>query len=608
MIFDQQLRRYFYHLANLEYNPNHMIGTMDNIDPRVVHTYMQKHVEVYTRLMLMEEKVRGKGSLAWYKLLQKRFITYREFLGLFDNEIDILRSLAFRYFNKYNQRDLLNYFSSLNIIPDEMGFEKLLSEQKTSIAPFFRSGSLEAALDPLGYSTQHTYCVAKSRSGKSSLMQVLLYNLVREKRDSMSIVLIDPHADLAFEMVQMKMMNKDLNELVYITQGLKEGYQAVLNPLEVKNKKYLTPSLDSFVEGFAELLPSDRDSSGSMKRLLRHCAYNLMYHDGHTLLDLLHLVQAIGRNASIKNPDNYKFSEKERRLMRQGQEVDNSQTRIFFERDWKEIRGTTAVALSDRLDEILGHEEVKAFLCGKSTFNLEHHMNNGKIVIFNLDQNIFGELGTMTIGKFIFAEVKNVTKRRADIPKHQRPRTMCMIDECQLFLNKNIEQALSQLGKFNTTLFLAHQYVGQLDDKMTDAIYSNTEIKIIGRNSSTTMSLAAKEMGGKVTLQQLLNIKKYYFYVKYGDSDPMHVKVTPRYLYKPGSRFYISKDALDEVFNHMVERYYDVSESISGESHFDQAPRRDDAMKSSHSNSPIENVISTPPFNLYLGTDEEDQK
>ena len=62
-----------------------------------------------------------------------------------------------------------------------------------------------------------------------------------------------------------------------------------------------------------------------------------------------------------------------------------------------------------------------------------------------------------------------------------------MIDECQNFITSSIEKTLSQMRKFGLHLLLAHQYLGQLDSDMVGAILSNTDVKIVGRNSKETM-------------------------------------------------------------------------------------------------------------------------
>ena len=129
------------------------------------------------------------------------------------------------------------------------------------------------------------------------------------------------------------------------------------------------------------------------------------------------------------------------------------------------------------------------------------------------------------------------------------------MDECQRFVSAAIERALSEFGKFNTFLFLAHQYVEQIDDGMVKAMLSNTENKVVGRNSAATMSSIASDVG--VEKEDLLKINKYQFYLKSGDKDSFLFQSNDYLLDHPHSEFYISEEeAYHQVDKKMIERYY----------------------------------------------------
>jgi len=62
---------------------------------------------------------------------------------------------------------------------------------------------------------------------------------------------------------------------------------------------------------------------------------------------------------------------------------------------------------------------------------------------------------------------------RADIPEAQRPTFYMYVDEFQNFATESFANILSESRKYGLSLTLAHQYIGQLDPKVQEAIFGN---------------------------------------------------------------------------------------------------------------------------------------
>lgn len=137
------------------------------------------------------------------------------------------------------------------------------------------------------------------------------------------------------------------------------------------------------------------------------------------------------------------------------------------------------------------------------------------------------------------------------------------MDECQRFVSAAIERALSEFGKFNTYLFLAHQYIEQIDDGMVKAMLSNTENKIIGRNSAASMGAISSDVG--VEKDELMKVKKYEFYLKSGDREAFKFTSSDFLLDTPGSLFYnTEEEAKERIDSYMIKHYYKSLETYEG--------------------------------------------
>jgi len=408
----------------------------------------------------------------------------------------------------------------------------------------------------------HSYCVAKTRSGKTELFKLIVYNVIKAKELDTSLLILDPHGEMAREVRRLKIVNQKIDDVVYIDPTIDSNHTPVFNPFYVRQKDsgslaYMT---DSILDAFQQLL-KDHSITGNMRRLLRHLIHALLYNDGTTMMDLLTLLTGISRNRNQKLPE---FYPDEQRLMELGLKVPDPLARRFFEYGWKEVDSRTITAVIERIDGILSHPLVRNFVIGENSIDLNSYLNEGKIVIVNLDFTKLGNIGSEAIGRLIVSEAQNVSAQRNKLPKAKRPKTLIFIDECQRFVSAAIERALSEFSKFNTYIFLAHQYIEQVDDGMLKGMLSNTENKIIGRNSAATMGAVSDDI--QVSKTELLNIKKYQFYMKIGDQPPILFKSSDKLLDVPDNEAYISEEEAKETFDQlMIKRYYRPIKSFSSE-------------------------------------------
>ena len=79
---------------------------------------------------------------------------------------------------------------------------------------------------------KHTYILGGSGSGKSELMKVLMYPYITAKPRRATVILFDPHGDIAEQVGRWK-QHKSGENLIYFDPLLKSGVMPCINPLEV---------------------------------------------------------------------------------------------------------------------------------------------------------------------------------------------------------------------------------------------------------------------------------------------------------------------------------------------------------------------------------------
>ena len=156
--------------------------------------------------------------------------------------------------------------------------------------------------------------------------------------------------------------------------------------------------------------------------------------------------------------------------------------RQFFETEFtsREFDQTKKQVLR-RLWGILENQTFeRMFSHPQSKLDLFAEMNAGKVILINTAKDLLKEQGTEIFGRFFIAMIAQAAQERATLPAAKRVPTFVYIDEAQDYFDRNIGLILAQARKFNVGMVLAHQYLGQLDPKLQEAVAANTAIKFAG--------------------------------------------------------------------------------------------------------------------------------
>ena len=92
----------------------------------------------------------------------------------------------------------------------------------------------------------------------------------------------------------------------------------------------------------------------------------------------------------------------------------------------------------------------------------------------NFSKGRLGEDNAAFRGAIELLKLQLAAMSRANIPEHKRKDYYVYVDEAQSFLGVyEMDHLLSESRKYRLCLTLSHQYLGQLDDQMRQAIFGN---------------------------------------------------------------------------------------------------------------------------------------
>ena len=156
--------------------------------------------------------------------------------------------------------------------------------------------------------------------------------------------------------------------------------------------------------------------------------------------------------------------------------------REFFEKEFpsKEFAQTKVQVLRRLWSMLENRTFERMFSHPRSKLDFFAEMNAGKVILINTAKDLLKQQGSEIFGRFFIAMIAQAAQERSVLPEEKRLPTFVYIDEAADYFDQNIGIILSQARKYNVGMILAHQFLGQLDQKLHDAFSANTSIKFAG--------------------------------------------------------------------------------------------------------------------------------
>jgi hypothetical protein len=346
---------------------------------------------------------------------------------------------------------------------------------------------------------RHIYVIGKTGMGKSTLLENMIFSDILSGK---GIGVIDPHGDL-IEAI-LRFIPKSRSNDVVLFDPADRDYPISFNMLECANPDQRSLICSGLMSVFTKLWPEA--FSGRMEHILRNTLLALLENEGSSMLGILRM---FGDDAFCKKIVS---------------NVSDPVVKSFWETEyagWSDKYRTEAVAaIQNKIGQLLTTPLIRNIVGQvKSTLDIRHAMDTGKIVLVNLSKGKLGEDTAAFLGSMLVTKFQIDAMSRADIPEKDRRDFYLYVDEFQNFATKSFATILSEARKYRLALTMAHQYVGQLtigqnDSSLRDAVFGNVGSMVsfqVGSDDAEDLSLQFEEM---LTSNDILSLPKYHAYIR----------------------------------------------------------------------------------------------
>lgn len=307
---------------------------------------------------------------------------------------------------------------------------------------------------------RHFYIIGQTGTGKSTMMEEMVKQDIQNGK---GVCVIDPHGEFVEHVIECIPKERAEDVIFFDPADMERPYG--LNMLEYDSQKpeQKTFVINEMINIFDKLYDLRQTGGPMFEQYMRNAALLVMEHpeSGSTLME-------IPRVLADEEFRHLKLSH-----------CANPVVKNFWEKEAEKAGGEAALAnmvpyITSKLTQFISNDMMRPIIAQeKSTINFRHAMDSQQIILVNLSKGKIGEINANLLGMIIVGKILIAALSRVDIPEHERNDFYLYIDEFQNFTTDSIAQILSEARKYRLALVIAHQFIAQLKEEISKAVFGN---------------------------------------------------------------------------------------------------------------------------------------
>ncbi|MBU1083233.1 type IV secretion system DNA-binding domain-containing protein [Patescibacteria group bacterium] len=341
---------------------------------------------------------------------------------------------------------------------------------------------------------RHVYVIGKSGTGKSTLLENMLIDDIRERRGA---AVIDPHGDLVDTVLEY-VPSYRANDVIVFDVGDRD-FPIAVNMFEITDPKYKVVVASGVVGIFKKIF--GYSWGPRLEYWLSSAILALLDYPEPTLM----MVPKIFTDKAFREKVVAKVQDPliKDRWMNEYSKLDQRQ------------QAETISPILNKVGQFLSSPIIRNIVGQpKSAIYFRKLMDEGKILLVKLSKGLIGEDNAALLGSMIITQIQLAAMSRADVPESERPDFYLYVDEFQNFATDSFQMILSEARKYHLSLTLANQYMAQLSPEIGSAIRGNVNTMIAFRVGPEDAGPLETEFAPVFTATDLVNLNMFNIYLK----------------------------------------------------------------------------------------------
>lgn len=352
---------------------------------------------------------------------------------------------------------------------------------------------------------RHMYVVGGTGNGKTTMLK---YQIVQDIQSGKGVAIIDPHGDLAEELLGY-VPEERMKDVIYINPddlerpvgiNLLELPKGLAGDALLREKDIVT---ESTVSVLRKIFSEDDSGGHRIEYVLRNTIQTALTMEEANLFTIFRLLNDAKFRKGVVN------------------KLENEDLKIF----WKNEIGKAgemqkvkmAAGITAKIGRFLFSASAKKILeQNKSTIDFDKAMDEQKIIICNFSKGLLGEDTAMLFGVTVLAKIQLASLRRARQLQADRKPFYLYVDEFQNFATMSFVQMLSESRKYKLFLVMAEQSTQQQDEqRLVDIVLANVGTVVTFRTGSPADERILLPLFRPfIEENELSNIPSYNFYAR----------------------------------------------------------------------------------------------
>lgn len=347
---------------------------------------------------------------------------------------------------------------------------------------------------------RHLYIIGQTGTGKSTFIE----EMAKQDSEKSGMCVIDPHGDLIDHILECIPKERAEDVIYFDPADTERPFSLNIMEYDPNRPEQKTFVINETLAIFDKLYDLKSTGGPMFEQYMRNAMLLVM--DSPDLGSTLMEVPRVFRDTE--------FRKEKLKHCKDSTVID------FWEKEAEKAGGDASLEniapyITSKLTTFISNDIMRPIISQqKSTFDFREVMDQKKILLVNLSKGKIGEINSHLLGMIIVGKLLMAALSRVDIDEKERKDFYLYIDEFQNFTTDSISQILAEARKYRLALIIAHQFIGQLSDEISKAVFGNVGSLCAFRVGSEDAEFLEKQFAPEFDASDLINVANYQCFTK----------------------------------------------------------------------------------------------